>query len=332
MRHAFLTLDYELFFGSRSGTVERCLLQPTEAVAALIEKFGGRLVLFVDVGFIVALKAHVKKFPHLNAQLHNVQQQLEQLVKKGHDVQLHIHPHWMDSHYDGENWHIDTKRYRLHDFTRSQVSEIVREYKLALTDIVGDRVFAYRAGGWCIQPFEHLKDALKESEIWLDSTVYQNGLSEDSQRGFDFRGMPEKQWWRFEDDPLVEADNGYFVELPISSYKASPLLFWKMAFAQKLVKNLLHPFGDGQSIRADRSYYISRLTRSSTSVLSIDGIKADFTYKAIRSGRYRSKLLNIMGHPKSLSQYSLSKFEQLLESTRGDYEFSSFQELKAICS
>jgi peptidoglycan/xylan/chitin deacetylase (PgdA/CDA1 family) len=325
-----LSLDYELFFGNRVGTVEHCLIRPVDAIREVLDKHGMKMSLFVDAGFLVRLKQQMTQFPQLKSDYQRIESQLQSLIVNGHDVQLHIHPHWEDSHFDGDGWIVDTTRYKLHDFSADEIQRIVREYKQALTDIVGDRVFAYRAGGWCMQPFDVIAPALKSEGIWLDSTVYADGVSEDAQRGFDFRGAPVKESWRFSLDPVVETNDGTFVEIPISACRVSPLLFWKMAFIKKFTKGQHTPFGDGAAMTANAQYYWKRLTSSSISVASIDGLKAsflDFAFTAHkRSGV--SQVFNVMGHPKSVTPYAIEKLDQFLTG-KGLMQAITFQDLRS---
>ena len=51
-----LTFDYEVYFGARTGSVERCLLDPTDALARVAAKHAAPLVFFVDAGYLLALR------------------------------------------------------------------------------------------------------------------------------------------------------------------------------------------------------------------------------------------------------------------------------------
>ncbi len=75
-----------------------------------------------------------------------------------------------------------------------------------------------------MQPFSKLKKAFQENNITLDSSVFRNGHYVSENYDYDFRGAPDKDIYRFEDDPVKENTNGYFTELPISPIKNSPLL------------------------------------------------------------------------------------------------------------
>ena len=324
-----ITLDYELFFGEKTGTIERCLLEPTRRIVEVLDKHHAKLVLFVDASYLVRLKQLSGQYAKLREHYDTVAQQLQTLVQQGHDVQLHIHPHWNTSHYDGNQWQIDPSKYRLHDYNQDEIQQIVSDCCAVLSDITGRSPFAYRAGGWCLQPFDQIADALWDNGVWIDSTVFENGVSEDPTRWFNFTDAPKKGHWYFNASPEIENTSGRFLEIPISSHKLTPLFFWKMVFIKKLAKGAEHAsFGDGNTMSANAGYYLTRLTTSTYSPVSIDGTKAGILEDALRvhQQRFPQDIFNIMGHPKSISEYSLTKLDRFFAKHR-DIETVTFQNL-----
>ncbi|WP_022940389.1 hypothetical protein [Psychromonas hadalis] len=327
-----LSLDYELFFGKNPGSVEHCMIKPTQELVKVLDKFNAKVSLFVDVGFLVKLKEYAPRYPELATQYQQIQTQLLTLSQQGHDIQLHIHPHWFDSRYDQHGWKIDTTRYRLHDFSQQEIAMIVKSYKEELQLFSHKEVFAFRAGGWCIQPFDKIKQALQENSIWLDSTVFNAGHSDDPSRYFNFQKMPHEAHWFFSGDPLQEDNKGFFTELPISSFKTSPLFFWKLAFRKKFASQQFKPFGDGQAMIAHGNYYIERLTKTTHGPVMIDGAKAGQLQSAFKQhlkANNKHSVFNVMGHPKSLSLFSLKKLQQFLENNK-NLNFITFQDLKEL--
>ncbi len=310
-----LSLDYELFFGSRIGSVRNCLIDPITFLLKETAGTGLRLSLFVDAAFLVRLRQESAKHPSLQAEYDLIRRHLEQLSRSGHDIQLHIHPHWIDSYFDGSGWKIDTARYTLHDFSSTEQRDIVHSCKKELVDIVGDAVFAFRGGGWCIQPFAQIADALRAENIWLESTVFFQGTSEDSQRGYDFSRAPDLDYYRFGNDPVFVDNKGDFVEVQIGSFRVHPAFFWRLAWAKKMGGSKHQSYGDGCAMIADKGYYIRRLTRSSNSVISIDGLKAGLLAQAYKQTRENTKrnLLHVMGHPKAIAPYSIDKLSEFLK-------------------
>lgn len=321
-------LDYELFFGSQTGTPENCMIVPTDAVVRVLEKHGAKLTLFVDAGYLLQLRNQSEQFPELARHYSLIVGQLKRLTANGHDIQLHIHPHWEDSHFDGKQWTVNTQRYRLQDFDTASIFSITQRYVEILKAISGKPVTTYRAGGWCMQPFELIAPALAENGIKIDSTVYKGGISEDPNRGYDFRNCTSKPFWNFESDPLIEDVTGSFREIPISTYPHSPWFFWKMMWVKKFSGGNHASFGDGYVMPQTLGYYIERLTSTTWGPVSIDGVKASMLTSALKfhTKNATGGVFNIMGHPKSLTPYSIDALDKFLTKTAG-LEFITFQDV-----
>ena len=74
-----LTFDYELFFGANTGSVQKCMIEPTDRLLDLAEKHIVPMVFFVDVGFLIKLfeKCYEKEDQEL------IKAQLKALKKSG---------------------------------------------------------------------------------------------------------------------------------------------------------------------------------------------------------------------------------------------------------
>jgi len=307
-----ITLDYELFFGTSSGTVENCMIKPTNLLLELLKPRSIKATFYVDVGYIECAR-------RLNCDSENVEKvitQLEQLNNAGHDLQLHIHPHWDDANYVDGKWLFDMSRYRLADFTQQQAASIIKRYVAVFGELNLPKPVAYRAGGWCIQPFEHIADALYENGIRVDSTVYNGGKNSSKTHFFDFTQSPKLNDWRFNHDPCKDDDNGIFYELPISHINVQPLFFWQFALAKKLGREQHKNYGDGSAVPMSKLQMMKLLLFPSSSVASIDGYKAKLMKKAQEnqlSQLGQDSDLVFIGHPKAFSDYSLKQVKQFLQ-------------------
>ncbi len=333
----YITLDYELFFGDSSGDFRSCMLEPTNKLLTICNLHGIKLTFFVDVGYLLALKRYGKQHPALLEDYMLIAAQLKAVSLDKHDIQLHIHPHWEDTYYDGRQWVFNFSRYKLADFDQTEISRIVREYKEELEYISQKSIFAYRAGGWCLQPFEKLYSALYENGIFVDSTVFNKGYNLSNTHFFDFRSAPgDATIWKFDNDPLIKSLTGPFVELPIASKKVSPLFFWMMTWNKLFGDKKLHQaLGKGKPIKNSKKQLFRLLTRFTHSVVSIDGFKAYYLEKAfaLYLKKFTRTIQNehfvIIGHPKSLSNYSLLKLEAFIKSKKGEHTFTTYRnELK----
>ena len=323
-----LTFDYEVFFGRRTGTVAKTVLEPTEAIVAIARRHGARCVFFVDAGFILRLREEMAREPRLRGEHDALCRQVEALARDGHEIQLHVHPHWEDCRWDGDGWKMDVSRFALHAFAPREAAELVARYATVLRELAGPgAAFAYRAGGWVIQPFERIREALRAAGVTIDSTVFAGGRSEGRVQPYDFRGAPAKSRWRFERDPLVEDPRGAFLEVPIASRRLSPLFFWRFAAAKKLGGARHRAFGDGNAIAMEGGDMVRKLTRPSHSVVSLDGYKASFLEAAARDyARRGMEDFVAIGHPKAATPYSLARLDEFLARGREVVGFGAYRE------
>ena len=153
-----------------------------------------------------------------------VTSQIRELDSKGHTIALHIHSHWEDAIYEDGRWIFDTSRYRLSSFSRQEGDEIIRRYFNELAQHCEKPIKAFRAGGWCIQPFDVFRATFAELGIVIDSSLYKDGYMATKSHQFDFRGMPNATLWNFNSDPMKIEKNGVFTEIPIASTTYSRFL------------------------------------------------------------------------------------------------------------
>lgn len=325
----YITLDYELFFGSQSGGIDDCIINPTNELLKIVDPHHVKIVFFVDVGYIDKLNEFKEKYPELQVDYKKITSQIKHLSENGHGIELHIHPHWENTIYDGEKWVFDTSQYKLQDFSKEEAYAIVTKYTTLLNSISGKKAIAYRAGGWSAQPFSHISQALKDAGIEVDSTTYPKGFHQSKHQAYDFRNVAQyKTEYKFENDLTVEEPNGYFTEYPISSYKLSPLFFWRFAL-EKIKKNKKHvSFGNGSAISKPKIEVIKLMTRFSNSVISIDGYKASYIQKSFK--KYIKNTDNnghfvLIGHPKAFTPYSLGETKKFIESAHKNHTFTIFK-------
>jgi hypothetical protein len=322
----YITLDYEIYFGENHGSVEKCIIYPTSELIRISEKHNVRFVFFVDAGFILKLNEFRTRFPKLEKDYQAITTQVKYLSETGHDVQLHIHPHWEDSYFNGDRWIIDIKRYKLADFNEEQINDIVVRYKKVLTDLTGKKIFAFRAGGWCLQPFHKLKKAFLENQISLDSSVFRNGYFKSEHYSYDFRNAPPKDIYKFDDDPNLENPNGHFTEIPISPIRNSPIFFWTLFLLGRKNPHLHKPLGDGQAMPAP-GYRKKLLTKFTDNPVSIDGYNSHLLQRSHNELRKKNlEHMVVIGHPKALSRYSILKLEEFIVKNKESNDFTTFTE------
>lgn len=321
----YFTFDYELYFGKRTGSVQKCILDPTDRLSEVADKHGVKLCHFVDIGFLLRLQHEMQRHEKLIPDYEKIVDQLKSLVSAGHDLQLHIHPHWEDSYFDGTRWVCRVNRYKLSDFNSPEAAEIFNRYHKALQDLTGpERIIAFRAGGWCIQPFSVFEPLFRRHGIKVDSSVFCNGAFNSDQYSYDFKTAPFKDRWRFTADPIKEQEEGDFTELPITSIFNSPLFYWRLFLLGRLFPNYHKPLGDGVPVAAPGQRF-AMLTRWTYNTVSVDGYNAGLLNRALhqqlKSGR--SEMV-IIGHPKALTRYGIKAMDNFIARNNDRHEFTTF--------
>ena len=325
--NVYITYDYELFFGNPTGSVEKCIIEPTNLISELANKAGVKMVFFIDVGYIKKLKEYKQQFPKVEKDYQLVINQIKDLVKQGHDCQLHIHPHWEDCTHNGTDWNMVVNRYKLVDFSDSEIENIVVEYKQILENITNKAVVAYRAGGWCLQPFSRIKKAFEKAGLKLDSTVFPGGKNTKGNYYYDFTNVPNKDKWCFSDDLCVEDVKGEFIEYSISNYQYSVWFFWRLFVLGRLQPKLHKPIGDGYPIPSV-GMKKQMLTKGMTLSAGVDGYFATKMSRVVKRNKRKGWDETVfIGHPKATTYFALKQLEKFINTHKNKVNFKTFNEV-----
>lgn len=328
--HVLLTFDYELFFGTKTGTAQKCMIEPTNLLLALCRKHAVPMTFFVDIGYLICLEKAAKHYPELTADLEAIKEQVRQMIDLKCSVQLHIHPHWEKSHYDGKRWSVVTDGcYKLDDFSDDEIARIMREYHAYLTELTRQPVTSFRAGGWCIQPFSRLVNIFSGLDIRYDTSVFPGGKFLSPHYDFDFTLVPPfSDAYRFEDDVCKPVPSGQFVEVPIASWRYSPVFYWKLYALGRLFPERHKMMGDG-SFLAQPGRKNAMLTHFTWNHVSSDGFYAGKLRQQARAyDRKNIRHFVVIGHPKGLTIYAIEQLDAFISAGKNKYSFLSFSDLK----
>ena len=81
--------DYEVFMGGNYKPESEILIEPTDLAMDVFESIEAPVTFFADLLCLWRYRElGFDKFPD------QVDEQLRQVIRRGHDVQMHIHPHW----------------------------------------------------------------------------------------------------------------------------------------------------------------------------------------------------------------------------------------------
>lgn len=222
-----VSLDYEIWFTANDDPAA-VLLPPTEAILAACEKHGARATLFVDVlGMLAARRAGMHAF------VDAVEDQLRRAVSRGHDAQLHLHPHWTEASFDGATWRFAPDTYLLAAPGLDAAAVTTRTLSLAQQGIAWLRaalrddtypVVAFRAGGYGIQPRDGaILRGLLQAGIRIDSSVVPGMRKRTARQAVDFSAAPDMANWHVapETGVLVPVRAG-LLEIPVAAANLGP--------------------------------------------------------------------------------------------------------------
>lgn len=317
-----LTLDYELFFKD-SGTAEASILHPTSLLIETLEKINGKATFFVDALYLLKLKDGGEL--HKNTYT-TIEKQLIEIVTKGHKIELHLHPHWLDAYWDAVNntWIFSSyKHYKLNSLNSTQISEIFDSTVSLLNEIGAKaiknyKVSAFRAGGWCIEPFEILVSNFLKHNIKIDSSVIPGYSLTGEIHSLDYTAIHSKNMYRFSESVKIPVNDGLFIELPMSTYSINIIEKIFIYIQRQLNRFNSKIFGDGVGIpiqvKKSNFYKFLELIKNfkKTEFFSIDGYNSSrvFCTKVMGS---KDDIVVIVGHPKTLTFSSFSVLEQLAQ-------------------
>ncbi len=307
-KNAILTFDYEVFLGSRTGSIENCVLDPTNAILQVLRRNKARSIFFVDTTWLFFLKENF----YSDFQL--VSRQLQEITDSGSSVELHLHPQWIDAVKAGSEIRFKSNRhYKLHSLNKTEIYDLLIKSVALLQSITGKKVRAFRAGGWCIEPFHEIKDAFESAGLLYDFSVLPGiSLNDGKTYDFDFSNAPKKEIYQFHLNTTKPILNGPFTEFPLSTYLNNPLYRVINKAVLISIKDRIYGDGSGSKERSAVHSLIQRL-KLSKEKLSLD--KTSYLlFKYILQTHLREKhFIVVVSHPKMISPEALRNLNYVTE-------------------
>jgi hypothetical protein len=237
--------DYELFLGGNRLPEAEVLIRPTERLLGAAEELGVPITLFADL-------ASAWRYRELGQQSFPdaMDAQLRDAIRRRHDVQTHLHPHWLTTDIertgDGSTrYRADPSRYLLGNWAppeglRGFVRGLLRRAREHLVGLCAPldasyRCVAFRAGGYGLQPHaEEILGALLEEGYEIDSSVVPGMVLESNVNRIDFRQVPRRANYRLSPEGALKSPSARGVyEIPIPTAEANPA---RRATAASLVR------------------------------------------------------------------------------------------------
>lgn len=350
MLYICFTADHELYFGENLVNEDEVVIKPTTKLLEVLGQYDIKLTLFTDICSIWRYRElGMEAYPEI------MERQLLSSVESGHDVQLHLHPHWAKADYINQRWTFDPVNFRLHSLPVVEIHSLIAKGKEYLESLLRKvdasySCHSFRAGGWCIQPEREIIESLLANGITTDSTVYRGGYRTNPYHYFDYRNTTmDSNWWIDSElginYPSPIAGKGLF-EIPIGSYYQFPYQwFWKLSNRWNKWRKWKHPIAiKGKS--SDQARY--KKTRALDKVIefikqpvlfSYDGYTSETMVRMVdyylrKEDASKDRFISIIGHPKEINDNVLIEINQFLKTITSQYaeevKFITFSEAANI--
>lgn len=226
MFNLIITLDYELPAGGQ-GDVRKNMIEPTTALLNACESYGAKLTIMVEMGELWAFekkenaefKEHLGYDPSVE-----IRRQLAEAIQRGHDVQLHLHPQWVNARWNTNKWDLDYSHYKITDFDDEKMPRLLRQGKDDLETLLVPccaeyECVGFRAGHWNTHPSDRYLKALLKSGLKSDTSVFKGGYVNDGVVKYDYRNAYSSvlAWHAQASDINQPSSENGIIEVPIAS-------------------------------------------------------------------------------------------------------------------
>ena len=339
----FLTFDHELPLGKLNASYENALFAPTQRVIEVANHYGVKTTLFSDI--LCAYRYKEWDYAHFYTPYIN---QLQYAVRNGHDVQLHIHPHWLTSTFDGmcffpsgdfmlSDFKNDTKYGDIPGIIRLSIDSL---NKICIPANENYQCIAFRAGGFAVSPdSDILFNSLYEQGIRYDSSMAKGYYFGSNLSAVDYRQLPGAPNWTIDPENyhLPLSGKPGILEIPIATKPKSlfeiPTRFKLKKYAFRAVENkgnMIHTDNTADFYSKVKKLLSARMLTFDNHTLSLDYLLEIVRYNINRyKNKYDEMLFSVISHPKTMGDYSFELMEGFISSVQKSFPnvvFTTFSE------
>jgi hypothetical protein len=167
--------DWELF-GDGSGDYFETQHKPLEQLLAAVEGHGAKLTVMAEVGQQWAHR-ELGRSESWAAEIADAWEEIvRDTVRRGSDVQLHLHPQWLDARREANRWDLDYRHWAVSSLPAERMQTVFGDGKRYLESLARPvredyECLVFRAGGFCIEPSGPVAAALRRAGFRCDTSV-----------------------------------------------------------------------------------------------------------------------------------------------------------------
>ena len=350
MLKVIFTLDYEIY-GNGDGSPKELMIKPTNRLLDIFDRYNAKLTIFVDVAEIIKFKEYYEQYGFDLYNYEEIVNQIQVLVKNGHDVQLHLHPSYFNAVYEKGKWMLDWDEYDLANLTYERISELINISKKHLEDIIKPvypsyKCFAFRSANWSMHPSKNVVRALIDNDFVIDTSVFKFG-KRSGLVNFDYSNAHSDLLpWRVSEENICVLDkNSKLIEFPIYSENNYLYKFISINRLYRVFQSKIHRLKNPVSVSGSTTWKnFKKLKNALLALSNKHAMKMDFnqcTTKQLINGlksvnhKYSKFDMDLpfvlIGHSKlfnSLNEKSLVSFLRFIAENPDQYGFGTFSDFR----
>ena len=194
MIHLALTHDWELR-GDGSGDIERIQFAPMRRLLEIYRRHGAATTFLPDLMQQLRFRALAANYPELKITTDSWDEHAREAFQQGHDIQLHLHPQWLNAQYEHGRWRLDGD-WSILNYDRESALAMLAAGQLYLENLLQPidssyRCLAFRAGALAAAPSTHLFKSLASLGIQLDVSIAGGLIVNNQNLQLDYRDCEE---------------------------------------------------------------------------------------------------------------------------------------------
>ncbi|HEY6046666.1 MAG TPA: hypothetical protein VIU65_08690, partial [Pyrinomonadaceae bacterium] len=192
--HLALTHDWELR-GDGSGDIEEIQFAPLRRLLRIYQQTGVRTTFLPDVMQQLRFRSLQSEHAELKSLADSWDDHAREAFGHGHDIQLHLHPQWLNGEYENGRWRLPGK-WSIVKYDQQTARSMLEKSKYYLEQLLRPlnqsyRCVAFRAGALAAAPSDHLFETLASLDMQLDVSIAPGLVANEHNLGLDYRNCQE---------------------------------------------------------------------------------------------------------------------------------------------
>jgi len=346
-----VSYDYEPFHGRNHGGFDNVLFGPTEELFRLGDELDVRTTWFPDICSVWWHRRHGR-----TGYADRFEEQMRRALLRGDDVQLHVHPHWLDTDLRDGHWQPPADRIYFHEIGFDDEEHgpmaILRRGVAWLEELLRPvdpeyRCIAYRAAALALQPEEqHHLQAILDAGLPIDSSVMKGVHTVTDTYRVDYRKVPaEPNWYMAPESGVGVAARKGVWEVPVGTFRiglvarARFLLRRARAVGQRRgtgmsrhetqtrLGNVWHLLLQNLRYLSDPWLTLSCDTKGFDAAMLLGGLRDHVA----RHEGFEQAAVSLIGHPKLMFEPQQALLRDFVKGARREWgeeiEFTTFRQL-----